>query len=139
MVARLRSCPDAAGEQRAGEHGVVAADDRVGGEVAVADVGADAQGAVGQALDVGEREVADVDDEAGFDDAELHVVDEVGAAGEEDGVGAVGDGGDGVGTLVARWYSKGIIGRPSGSRRRCWGTRRSDRGCRSCVLGSRRR
>jgi hypothetical protein len=40
--------------------------------------------------------VADVDEEGGFDDAELHVVDEVGAAGEEDGVGTVGDGGDGV-------------------------------------------
>ena len=47
-------------------------------------------------IDVGEGEVADVDEEAGFDEAELHVVDEVGAAGEEDGVGAVGDGGDGV-------------------------------------------
>ena len=75
----------------------MAADDWVGGEVAVADVGADAQGAVGQAFDVGEGEVADVDDESGFGDAELHVVDEVGAAGEEDGVGSVGDGGDGVG------------------------------------------
>ena len=35
------------GKQGAGEHGVVAADDGVGGEVAVADVGADAQRAVG--------------------------------------------------------------------------------------------
>jgi len=69
----------------------------VGREVAVADVGADAQGAVGELVDVGEREVPDVDDESGFDEAELHVVDEVGTAGEEHGVGAIGDGRDGVG------------------------------------------
>jgi hypothetical protein len=69
----------------------------MGGEVAVADVGADAQSAVGQLLDVGERQVADVDEETGCDDTQLHVVDEVGAAGEEHGIGAGGHGGDGVG------------------------------------------
>lgn len=41
--------------------------------------------------------MADVDHEGRLEDAELHVVDQVGAAGEEHGVGTVGDGGDRVG------------------------------------------
>ena len=40
--------------------------------------------------------MADVDEQGRFGDAELHVVDEVGATGQVDGVGAFGDGGDGV-------------------------------------------
>ena len=56
-----------------------------------------AQAAVGQLLDVRQGQVADVDDQPGLDDAQLHMVDEVGATREEDGVGAVGDRGDGVG------------------------------------------
>ena len=84
-------------QQGAREHRVAAADDGVGGEVTVADVCADPQAAARQLLDVGERQVTDVDDERGLDDAELHVVDEVGATGKEDGVGAVGDSGDRVG------------------------------------------
>jgi hypothetical protein len=84
-------------QQRTGQHGVAAADDGVSGEVAVADVGSHAKAAVGQLLHVGERQMADVDDKCGRHDAELHVVDEVGAACEEHRVGAVSHGGDGVG------------------------------------------
>ena len=85
------------GQECASEDRIAAADDGVHGEVAVADVGTHPKAAVGQLLDLGERQMADVDDERGLDDAELHVVDEVGAAREEHGVGPVGDGGDGVG------------------------------------------
>ena len=92
-----------AGQQRPGEHGVAAADDGVGGEVGVAHLGADAQPAVGQRVDVGQRQAADVDQQRRARHTELEVVDEVGAAGEEDRVGALGDGGDGVSTLAARW------------------------------------
>ena len=69
----------------------------VGGEIRVADVGADAQRAIIVDLDVLQREqVADVDQQAGFGDTELHMVDEVGATGQEGGIRVLGDGADGV-------------------------------------------
>ena len=87
-VAQLTRRP---GEQGLGEHGVAGADDRVGRQVAVAHRGADPHAAVRQLLDPVERQPADVDQQFGAGDPELHVIDEVGAAAEEGRIGAAGD------------------------------------------------
>ena len=80
MVAWLRICPEAPADREP------RAQDRVRGEVAVADVGADAQHAAVLApglLDRVEGQPADVDEELRGRDPELEVVDEVAAPGEE--------------------------------------------------------
>ena len=67
------------------------------GEVAVAHVGADAHASAIGGFDLGQVQAADVDEQVGGGDTEFHVVDEVGAAGEERGAGTAAQGGDGVG------------------------------------------
>jgi hypothetical protein len=69
----------------AGEHRQLPSDHVVGDEVAVADAGADPDAAGVGRLDAVEREAGDVDQQLGRLDAELHQVDQVGAAGEEGG------------------------------------------------------
>ena len=72
----------------------------MGGEVAVADVRADSEHrAVGALylLHAVERQVAHVDEAVGAGDAELEVVHEVGAAGQEPRTGVGADQGDGLG------------------------------------------
>src|SRR5699024_4143016 len=75
------------GAQGAGEGRVARTDRTVRGEVAAAGGPPDAQATVGQLLDLGEGEVADIDEQVGRLDAEAHVVDEIGPAGEEAGLG----------------------------------------------------
>ena len=57
------------------------------------------EAAVGGVADLPRGERADVDDQVGAGDAELEVVDEVGAAGQEDGGRLGGDGTDGLGDV----------------------------------------
>src|SRR5581483_4231350 len=81
-------------EQRLGEEGVLPADERVPGQVAVADEGADADPAAGERFHLVHRKGVDVDDPFGFLDGEFHEIDEVGAAADIAGGGA-GCGSDG--------------------------------------------
>jgi hypothetical protein len=74
--------PGRARQQRLGEQRVLAADERIGGQVAVAHRAADAQPAVGCALDRGVRQARDVDEVRGPLDAQPHEVDQVGATAE---------------------------------------------------------
>ena len=67
------------------------------GEVAVAHIGADPHPAAVGGFDLGQFQAADVDEQIGGGDTEFHVVDEVGAPGEERGAGMAAQGGDGVG------------------------------------------
>ncbi|OSY50702.1 hypothetical protein BG846_03678 [Streptomyces fradiae ATCC 10745 = DSM 40063] len=101
---RVAELGGGAGEQGAGDGGVAGPYQGVRGEVAVADGGARAQPAVGQLLDGVERQAGDVDEGVGGLDAQLHQVDQVGAAGEVAGAGAAGVGGrrllDGAGADV---------------------------------------
>ena len=92
-VARLRSWPEAPASSASLRTRVALADQRVRGEVGVADGGADAQLAVLRLLDRVEREPGHVDEPLRLGDAELHQVDEVRAAAEERR--AVGTGRDG--------------------------------------------
>lgn len=80
----------------------------VGGEVAVADGGADPQAAVRGADHPVQGQLGDVDEKARFLDAEFHEVDEVGPAAQEAGSGALraepyGFGGGG-GSLIAERF-----------------------------------
>jgi hypothetical protein len=86
--------PGGAGQQCLGEHREALADTPVGGQVGVRDTGADPQAAVRQLGDLPRGELADVDHDVGRRDAELHQVDEVGAAAEERAVGGTGEQGD---------------------------------------------
>ncbi len=79
-VAQLPRRP---GEQGLGQHRVVPADRRVGGKVAVAHPRPDPHAALRQRLDLVERQPGHVDKQVGARDAELHVVDEVGAGAEK--------------------------------------------------------
>ncbi len=74
--------PGGAGQQRLGQRRVAVAHGGVGGEVAVADRRAGPQRAVGQLLHGVQRQPGDVDERGGRLHAELHQVDEVGAAAE---------------------------------------------------------
>jgi hypothetical protein len=94
LVAQLAR---SAGEQRARQHAVVAPDAIVGGEVGVANQGADAQAAIGRRLDLVEREAVDVDEVGRRFDLQLHQVEQVGAAGDELGVRVARDRCGGVG------------------------------------------
>ena len=80
LVAQL---PAGAGEQRPREQRPVAANGRVGGEVAVADQRADPQAALRGRLDAVEVEPVDVDQPVRRHHLELHQVEQVGAAGDE--------------------------------------------------------
>ena len=91
----------------------MAADDGVGGEVAVADVGADAQRAVGEWVDVVQGEVADVDDAgAGSTTPSFMWSTRLVPPARKTASGRSATAVTASSTLVARWYSKGIIGRP---------------------------
>lgn len=96
----MRSWPEAPAEQCLGEHGIALADVAVGGEIAVAHAGTDPHAAVLARLDAVERQAADVDHELGAGDPQLHVVDQVGPAGEEYRVGPTAQRGDGAGDVV---------------------------------------
>jgi hypothetical protein len=90
-----------AGQQRLGEHRVALADGGMDGQVGVAHRAADAQAAVRQVLDAIVEHARDVDQASRRMDAELHEVDEVGAAGEVHRVVVErGDGGGGVGRAL---------------------------------------
>ena len=90
-----------AGEDGVTENGVALADQRVRGEVGVADGGADPH-AVGGLLDRVVGEAGDVDEARRLGHAQLHQVDEVGAAAEEGGAvrGGLDRGGRVAGPLV---------------------------------------
>ena len=96
-VARLRSWPEAPCEQRLREERVALAHARVGGEVAVAHGGADAQ-AVARLGDLGVQP-GDVDEPGRPLDAEPHQVDQVGPAAE---IARLRPGGRDRGRRVAR-------------------------------------
>ena len=94
----IAQLPGGAGQQRLGQHRIALPDPRVGGEVAVAGAGADAQAAVGL-LDPGRQQPGHVHQQVRRLHPEFHQVDQVGAAGEElrvraagqrDGAGRVG-------------------------------------------------
>ena len=65
------------------QHRIALAHALVGGDVGVADQGADAQAAIGRLLDLAQRQAADVDQVRRLLDVELHQVEQVGAAGDE--------------------------------------------------------
>ncbi len=94
---RVAQLPGGAREQRLGQRRTAVADGRVGGEVAVADHRPDPQAAVRQLLHFVQREPGDVDEGGGPLDAELHQIDEVGAAAE---IACAGMGGVRLGGLL---------------------------------------
>ena len=117
-----------------------------GGEVAVARPWRRCAGRRrGSSLDLVERQPARRRRaRSGVGDPELHVVDEVGAAAEEDArrVGrpaAATASGDVAGAARSRRASSARPPRVADGRRRCWRRRRSGTGCRSSARGSPRR
>ena len=80
LVAQLAR---SAGDQRAGQHAVVAPHARVGRKIGVAHQRADPQPAVGSRLDLVQREVVDVDQVRRRLDLQLHQIEQVGAASDE--------------------------------------------------------
>jgi len=92
-VAQLRA---GARQDGLGEHGVIAEDGGVVGDVGVAGEGAEVQAAVWGGGDGRECEFVDVDEGSGLLDVELHHIDEVCASGDEAG----GGGGVGLDGLV---------------------------------------
>jgi hypothetical protein len=97
VVARLRSWPLAPASSRLGEHRVALADPPVGRDLAVGGRRAQQEAAVVEVGDLAGGERAHVHDEVRSGHAELEVVDQVGAAAEEDGVRLGGDVAHGLG------------------------------------------
>jgi hypothetical protein len=96
-VAQLAGRP---GDQRLRQRRVALAHQRVRRQVGVAHRRAEAQPAAVQLLHLAERQPRDVDQQRGRGDPELHVVDEVGAAGQIRGVRALRDERDGARGVV---------------------------------------
>ena len=109
LVAKLSRGPR---EQRAGEQAIVAPHARVGGKVGIAHQRADAQASLGSGLDPVERKPVDIDQMAGRFDLQLHQVEQVGAAGDEPGVGGARGGrhrlGGRVRALVGEGFHAGL-------------------------------
>ena len=94
------------------------------GEIAVSNDRADPNRAIRQLDDLVQWQVADVDDQVGRGDSQLHAVDQVRAAGQVHGIRVLGHRRDAPATSSARRYSNGITARtprrlPAGSLRQC--------------------
>ena len=108
MVAMLRSWPLAPDSSAWARTGEALAHPPVGGQLAVGDGGADPQAAVGGVGDLPRGQGADVDEPLGRGDAEPEVVDQVGAAGEEDRGRVAGDVAHGLGDAARAGVGEGL-------------------------------
>jgi hypothetical protein len=88
------------GEQRLGQDRISLPDQEVRGEIAVANDRSDPNRAIWQLNDLVQGQVADVDDQVGRGYPQLHVVDQVGAAGQIHGIRVLGHRRDRAGDVL---------------------------------------